>query len=32
MTRLLRAVVLLVAVLAFAGPTGCGGSNSDENA
>jgi hypothetical protein len=32
MTRLLRAAVLLVAVLALAGATGCGGSNSDENA
>ena len=32
MTRLLRAAVLLVAVLALAGATGCFGSNSDENA
>jgi hypothetical protein len=32
MTRLLRAAVLVVAVLALAGATGCFGSNSDENA
>jgi hypothetical protein len=32
MTRLLRAAVLLVAILALAGATGCFGSNSDENA
>ena len=32
MTRLLRAVVLIVAVLALAGATGCFGSNGDENA
>jgi hypothetical protein len=32
MTRLFRAAVLLVAVLALAGVTGCFGGNSDENA
>jgi hypothetical protein len=32
MTRLLRAAILFVAVLALAGATGCFGSNGDENA
>ena len=32
MTRLLRAAVVLIAVLALAGATGCGRSNSDEYA
>ena len=32
MTRLLRAAVVLVAVLVLVGATGCFGSNSDENA